>query len=108
MPTTRSPSPQTASFWTSKTFGVSEDARLRLGTGVVYTGKRRLVGSAWTIRTPDYTTVNSLAEVTWDKWRFSINPTNLLNKRYFASCLARRDCFIGAPRNVMGTLGFRF
>ncbi|WP_395397562.1 TonB-dependent siderophore receptor [Novosphingobium sp. BL-8A] len=99
---------QTASFWTTKSFGVSGDAQLRLGTGVVYTGKRRSVGSAWTIMTPDYTTVDALAEISWDKWRFSVNATNLLNKRYFASCLARGDCFMGAPRNVMGTLGYRF
>ncbi|MPS68148.1 MAG: TonB-dependent siderophore receptor [Novosphingobium sp.] len=99
---------QTASLWASKSFGLSEDAQLRLGTGVVYTGKRRSVGSAWTIMTPDYTTVDALAEISWDKWRFSVNATNLLNKRYYASCLARGDCFMGAPRNIMGTLGFRF
>ena len=34
--------------------------------------------------------------------------TNLLDHRYFASCLARGDCFVGAPRNVMATLGYRF
>nr|WP_240511344.1 TonB-dependent siderophore receptor [Novosphingobium panipatense] len=97
-----------ASAWTTKTFGVGDGAQLRLGGGVVYTGKRRSVGPAWTIITPDYTTVDALAEITWDKWRFSINATNLLDKRYYASCLARGDCFVGAPRNVMGTVGFRF
>ncbi len=43
-----------------------------------------------------------------DKWRFSVNATNLFDKRYFASCLDRGDCFMGAPRNVMGTIGWRF
>jgi iron complex outermembrane receptor protein len=97
-----------ASAWTTKTFGVADGAQLRLGAGVVYTGKRRSVGPAWTIITPDYTTVDALAEITWDKWRFSLNATNLLDKRFYASCLARGDCFVGAPRNVMGTVGFRF
>lgn len=99
---------QTASAWTTKTFGVTEGAKLRLGAGVVYTGKRRSVGSTWTIVTPSNTLVDALAEVTWENWRFTVNATNLLNKQYFASCLDRGDCFMGAPRNVMGTVGFRF
>lgn len=99
---------ETASAWTTKTFGVSEGAKLRLGGGVVYTGKRRSVGSTWTLVTPSNTTVDALAEVTWENWRFTVNATNLLNEKFYASCLSRGDCFMGAPRNVMGTVGFRF
>jgi iron complex outermembrane receptor protein len=98
----------TASAWTTKTFGVAEGAQLRLGAGVVYTGKRSSVGPTWTIITPSYTTVDAMAEITWDKWRVSINATNLLNDFYYASCLDRGDCFMGAPRNVMGAIGYRF
>lgn len=97
-----------ASVWTTKTFGSSDRPQLRLGVGGVYTGDRRSIGSAWTIVTPDYVTVDALAEVTWQKWRLAVNATNLFDHRYFASCLARGDCFVGAPRNVMATLGFRF
>lgn len=97
-----------ASAWTTKTFGMAEGAQLRLGAGVVYTGKRKSVGPTWTIITPDNTTVDALAEITWNKWRFAVNATNLLNNIYYASCLDRGDCFMGAPRNVMGTIGYRF
>jgi iron complex outermembrane receptor protein len=97
-----------ASLWTTKTFEAPQGAVLRLGAGVVYTGKRRSVGSAWTLITPSYTTVDALAEITWENWRLALNATNLFDKRFFASCLARGDCFVGAPRNVMGTVGFRF
>ncbi|MBV5325484.1 MAG: TonB-dependent receptor, partial [Rhodospirillaceae bacterium] len=65
-------------------------------------------GTLYTVVTPSRTTVDALAEITWDKWRFAINATNLLDKRYFASCLARGDCFMAAPRNVMATMGVRF
>jgi iron complex outermembrane recepter protein len=98
----------TASLWTTKTFGLEDGAQLRLGAGVNYTGKRSSVGSLWTIVTPSYTLVDVLAEINWKDWRFAINATNLLNKRYFASCLSRGDCFVGAPRNVMGTATLRF
>lgn len=97
-----------ASAWATKTFGVADGAQLRLGAGAVYTGKRISAGPTWTIVTPSYTTVDALAEVTWNNWRFAVNATNLLNNIYYASCLDRGDCFMGAPRNVMGTVGYRF
>ena len=97
-----------ASVWSTKTFGLPGEAQLRLGAGVVYTGKRRSDGPAWNITTPGNTTVDALAEITWDKWRFAVNATNLLDNRFYASCLARGDCFMGAPRNVMATVGYRF
>ena len=52
--------------------------------------------------------MDALAEVSWNQWRLAVNATNLFDERAFASCLARGDCFMAAPRNVMATLGFRF
>ncbi|WP_313433640.1 TonB-dependent siderophore receptor [Novosphingobium sp.] len=97
-----------ASAWSTKTFGVSDGARLRLGAGVVYTGKSISTSSLWSIVTPSRTTVDALAEVSWENWRLSVNATNLLNNKFYASCLARGDCFVGAPRNLMATLGYSF
>lgn len=97
-----------ASIWSTKTFGLPDEAQLRLGAGVVYTGKRRSDGPAWNITTSANTTVDALAEVSWNNWRVAVNATNLLGNKFFASCLARGDCFVGAPRNVMATLGYRF
>ncbi|WP_447753763.1 TonB-dependent siderophore receptor [Sphingopyxis fribergensis] len=98
----------TASLWSTKTFGLSDAAQLRLGGGVVYSGKSVSTSDIWSIVTPSRTTVDALAEISWNNWRLALNATNLLNNKYYASCLARGDCFVGAPRNVMGTLGYRF
>ncbi|WP_336967397.1 TonB-dependent siderophore receptor [Sphingobium aromaticiconvertens] len=98
----------TASLWSTKTFGLVDEAQLRLGGGVVYSGKSVSTSDIWSIVTPSRTTVDALAEINWTNWRFALNATNLLNNKYFASCLARGDCFIGAPRNVMATVGVRF
>ena len=112
----------TASLWSTKTFGDADGAQLRLGAGVVYSGKSVSTGlidpyglnpaipagTLYSIVTPARTTVDALAEITWDKWRLALNATNLLNSKAFASCLARGDCFMAAPRNVMATLGVRF
>lgn len=112
----------TASVWSTKTFGMAGGAQLRLGAGVVYNGESKSTGpldpyglnaavpagTLYTLVTPSRTTVDALAEITWDKWRLGLNATNLFNEKAFASCLARGDCFVAAPRNVMLSLGFRF
>ena len=98
----------TASLWSSKTFGLPGEAQLRLGGGVVYSGKSISTSTVWSIVTPSRTTVDALAEINWQSWRLALNATNLFNEKNFASCLARGDCFIAAPRNVMATLGYRF
>ncbi|WP_052071720.1 TonB-dependent siderophore receptor [Sphingopyxis sp. MWB1] len=98
----------TASLWSIKSFGTAGGAQLRLGAGVVYSGKSVSTSPVWSITTPARTTVDALAEISWNNWRFAVNATNLFDNDYYASCLARGDCFVGAPRNVMGTLGYRF
>jgi iron complex outermembrane receptor protein len=98
----------TASVWSTKTVSLNEDVSLRAGAGVRYTGKRTSVGPAWTLVTSDNTLVDALAEVTWRDWRFALNATNLFNDKFYASCLSRGDCFVGAPRNIMGTVSYRF
>lgn len=107
-----------ASVWATKTFALTDKASVRIGGGVRYTGKSISTGYAgldgngdpfdWTIVTPKSTLVDALVSLTWDKWSLSVNATNLLGEKFYASCLARGDCFIGAERNIMGTLAFRF
>jgi len=112
----------TASVWSTKTFGLADEAKLRLGAGVVYYSNSKSTGpldpyglnpaisagALYTVVTPARTTVDALAEITWSNWRFALNATNLLNNKFYASCLARGDCFMGAPRNVMATVGYSF
>lgn len=106
-----------ASAWLDKTFRDDSGWSLRLGSGVRYVGKSLSYGAAWLgsaqapngmIVTPDVTLVDALAEVRRDRWSFSINANNLMNKKFYAACLARGDCFIGAERNVFGTLRYHF
>lgn len=112
----------TASIWSTKSFDVTDGARMRLGAGVVYNSKSISTGAIdpyglnpaipagelYSVVTPSRTTVDALAEISWNRWRFALNATNLLDKRSFASCLSRGDCFMAAPRNVMATVGVRF
>jgi iron complex outermembrane receptor protein len=99
-----------ASLWGTRTFKLGDDTRLRLGGGVRYMGSHRSYGFAYPdgVRTPDVTLVDALAEVSWKRWSFSLNATNLFDKHYNSACLARGDCFFGSARNVFGTLTYKY
>lgn len=60
------------------------------------------------LRTPSYTLVDALVELAWGPWSLAVNATNLFDKSFYSACLARGDCFIGAERNVFGTVSYRF
>lgn len=99
-----------ASLWAARSLPLSDAVSLRLGGGVRYAGKGRSYGAAFPdgLITPDYTLVDALAEIAWGQWSLAINATNLLGEDYYAACLARGDCFVGAERNIYGTLSFNF
>jgi iron complex outermembrane receptor protein len=99
-----------ASLWTTKTIALGGETSLRLGGGVRHSSSNMSYGWAFPdgIRTPAYTLVDALAEVSRGRWRLSVNATNLLGENYYSACLARGDCFNGAERNIFGTLGYRF
>ena len=99
-----------ASLWATRPFQLSADVALLLGGGVRHTGGQRSYGPAFPdgLRTPGYTLVDALAEVSWQNWSFRVNATNLLGKSFYSSCLARGDCFMGEERNVFGTVSYRF
>lgn len=99
-----------ASIWLTKTFAPSEDSSLRVGGGVRHSAVNYSYGPAFPngVRTPSNTLVDALVELGWRNWLFSVNATNLFNKKYYAACLARGDCFNGADRNIFGTVTYRF
>lgn len=43
-----------------------------------------------------------------DARRLSLNVNNLTDENYISTCLARGDCFLGACRSVVGSVGYRF
>ena len=93
-----------ASIWATKAIALDDRFRVKFGGGVRYTSPN----DSARINTPSYTLVDAIAELSWDEWSATINATNLLNKKFYAACLSRGDCFIGAERNVMATLTRRF
>ncbi|MFC0205743.1 TonB-dependent siderophore receptor [Novosphingobium soli] len=106
-----------ASAWLDKTIKDLSGWQLRIGGGVRYVGESLSYGAVWLgspqapdgmIVTPDVTLVDALVEISRDRWSFAINANNLTDKKFYAACLARGDCFVGAERNVFGTLRYHF
>jgi iron complex outermembrane recepter protein len=99
-----------ASFWATKSARLSSDMALMFGGGIRYSGANFSYGPAYPdgVRTPGRTLVDAVAELSWQRWKLSINATNLFDKRHYSACLARGDCFMGAERNVYATLSVRY
>lgn len=99
-----------ASIWATKTIALPQEASLRLGGGVRYSSANYSYGPSFPdgVKTPSYVLVDALAQLSWKKWLFSLNATNLFDKEYYSACLARGDCFNGAERNIYGTLTYRY
>ena len=99
-----------ASLWATRPFDLGNDLQLVVGGGVRHSGRSTSFGAAFPagITTPSYTLVDALAELSWEQWSLRLNATNLLGTDYYSACLARGDCFQGAERNLMATLGYSF
>lgn len=96
---------RTASIWGVKRFSIGADTIFRLGAGVRYVGESL---SSGTLQIPSYTLLDALVELEKEQWSFSINATNLTDKRHYSTCLARGDCWVGARRYVVGAFNYRF
>lgn len=79
---------------------------LKAGAGVRY------VGDSWdgadALRTPSYTLADLMVAYETEEWQMSLNVTNVGNKEYQATCLARGDCFPGEARSVVARFIQRF
>lgn len=81
-------------------------AGFRAGAGIRY------VGESWDgrdqIKTPSYTLGDLMLGYTWGNWDGAVNVRNVEDKDYFATCLARGDCFPGDQRSVVASLRYQF
>ena len=50
-------------------------------------------------QTPAVTLFDAMVAYEEEHWRWSINASNLEDKEYMVTCLARGDCFVGQARH---------
>lgn len=57
---------------------------------------------------PNYTLLDASLRFNYRHTLFSVNATNLTDKRYVATCTGLTACYYGYARNVIGTAQYRF
>lgn len=95
-----------ASLWAMYSFDEPVLKGWSVGAGVRY------IGSSWDgydeLKTPPVGLVDAMIAYDAGQWRWSLNGTNLEDKEYLSTCLARGDCFRGNRRAVTTALTYRF
>jgi iron complex outermembrane receptor protein len=56
----------------------------------------------------DVTLYDALLHYNYEKWRVSVNGSNIFDKIYVQRCTSAADCFYGLRRTVMLTLDRKF
>ena len=81
-------------------------AGFRAGIGLRY------VGESWDgldqLKTPSYTLGDLMLGYAWQNWDLALNVRNIEDKEYYATCIARGDCFPGDERTVVGRVRYQF
>ncbi|WP_298440364.1 TonB-dependent siderophore receptor [uncultured Ferrimonas sp.] len=102
---------QQASAWIS--YQPSQFDGFRSGLGARYVGEsfggtESRLQIYDNIRTPSYTLVDLMIGYQWQQVQLQLNARNLFDKQYYATCLARGDCFAGDERTIVGSLRYAF
>ena len=97
---------QTLSLWGRQKFSMLGLPGWQWGAGL------RFIDESWdgidNVRTPSVTLLDAMLSYETGDWRYAVNATNLANREYVSTCLARGDCFYGVERNVVFSANYRF
>lgn len=91
-----------ASVWLDYAVG----AGLGVGAGASYVGPRQN-DEANTSTEGGFTLLNAVLQYDQGPWRFALNVTNLLNRKYNSICY-HGECYLGRERTVTASAKYRF
>ncbi|MCC9137560.1 TonB-dependent siderophore receptor [Pontibacter silvestris] len=105
-----------AGLWTKYTFTVPALRGIGVAVGGNYVSRRRMEVQVNAVNTgeliwdywPAYTVVNAALFYNVNKFKFSFNLNNVLDRRYFVGGYDYFRASPGAPRNFMTTVGYTF
>lgn len=96
----------TASLWGVWEFDQPYLKGWSAGAGIRY------IGVSWdetnTIRTPAVTLFDAMVAYDTEHWRWQITGSNLEDKEYESTCIARGDCFLGQARTIITGLTYKY
>jgi iron complex outermembrane recepter protein len=77
-----------------------------VGAGARYIGAS--LDETNTLRVPAVTLFDAMVAYEEEHWRWQLSATNLEDKEYVTTCLARGDCFLGTARTVITGLTYKY
>ncbi len=83
-----------------------ESNNFRAGFGARFMSER--FDGIDTLSTPSVTLFDLMLGYQFSQFDLAINARNLTDKKYFATCLARGDCFPGDQQNITARISYRF
>ena len=95
-----------ASLWANHRFRLLGAPGFLAGAGVRYTGGSD--DGTGHNNVPAVTVYDAMLAYDAGPMRVALNVTNLFDKQYVGSCIARGDCFFGTRRSVVGSVTYRF
>lgn len=96
-----------ASIWADyRIGGAGPLANLWFGAGVRYMGSTN--DTADTFKVPAYTLVDAALRYDWNRYRLSLNASNLFNRQYVAACDSVTNCYYGIERTIMAKLSYHW
>lgn len=95
-----------ASLWATYKFNLFELPGFAAGGGVRYVGPS--YDGTDQNKVSGVTLFDAMLAYDHGPLRVALNLTNLFDKQYVTTCLARGDCYFGARRTVVGSVTYRF
>lgn len=96
----------TASLWATYKFNLFDRPGFATGAGVRYVGPS--YDGTDNNKVGGVTLFDAMIGYDHGPVRVALNVTNLFDKEYLGTCLARGDCYFGARRTVVGSVTYRF
>lgn len=90
-----------ASAWAVQRFAIGDIHGWRAGLGVRYIGSSQ--DNFAQVKAPNVTLVDAMLGLDYGSWRYAVNASNLFDKEYVSTCIARGDCWLGAKRQVIAS-----
>lgn len=95
-----------ASLWVNYRFNVFGRPGFLAGAGARYNGSSN--DGTGRNGVPAVTLYDAVLAYDQGPMRLALNLTNVFDKQYIATCIARGDCFFGTRRTVVGSVSYRF
>ena len=98
-----------AALWAKYRLALGGMPGFSIGAGVRYVNAfRDHANGGESPRVPGVALLDAVFAYDLDHWRYALNINNATDRNYVSACMTRGDCYVGARRNVVATVTYRW